>query len=257
MIQPISALKGFAMEASDGRMGNIVDFLFDDASWKVRWLVVDCGTWLKRRKVLIHPSAVSYVNLLDEQFEVNLTKARVEGSPEWGEHQPVSQRMQNRLYDYYGWDPLWGGPYLGAAVGGMASPIAPTPYLGFQTGAAQSFDIDESELGEPHLRSVVEVIGYHIHALDGDIGHVEDLLLDEEDWRLRYFVVDTRDWWFGKHVLIEAASVKDIEWSDRHVFLDVSRERVKSSPPWDPMVSFNELYRKQLHEHYGWPLTPH
>src|ERR1700685_2035912 len=104
VLQVISALKGFAIEATDGRIGTVVDFLFDDASWKVRWLVVDCGSWLKGRKVLLHPSAVSYAGLEDEQFELKLTVAQVEGSPNWQEHQPVSQQMQNRLYDYYGWD---------------------------------------------------------------------------------------------------------------------------------------------------------
>ena len=98
MLEAISALKGFAIEATDGRMGTVVDFLFDDASWKLRWLVVDCGSWLKgRRKVLIHPSAVAYVALEDEQFDVELTKAQVEGSPELLEHQPVSRRMESRL----------------------------------------------------------------------------------------------------------------------------------------------------------------
>src|ERR1700722_18621345 len=107
MLQAISALKGFAIEASDGRMGTAVDFLFDDASWRVRWLVVDCGKWLKERKVLIHPSAVSYTAIADEEFNVELTKAQVEASPELLEHQPVSRKMEGKLYEYYGWDPLW------------------------------------------------------------------------------------------------------------------------------------------------------
>jgi hypothetical protein len=193
MLQVISPLKGFSIGASDGLLGTVVDFLFDDVSWKVRWLVTDCGTWLNERKVLIHPSAVTYLDSGDQQFEVNRTKARILRSPQWGEHPPVSQQMQNRLFDYYGWDPLWGGPYLGGALGTMASPMAPAPYLGFHTGAVQSFDIGESELGEPNLRSVAEVIGYHIHAVDGGIGHVENFMLDEIEWRLLYLVVDTRD----------------------------------------------------------------
>ena len=95
MLQVISALNGYTIEATDGPMGTVVDFLFDDASWKVRWLVVDCGTWLKGRKVLIHPPAVSNAGLEDERFDVALTKAQVEGSPSWRDHQPVSQQMQN------------------------------------------------------------------------------------------------------------------------------------------------------------------
>ena len=108
MLQVISALKGFAIEATDGRIGTVVDFLFDDVSWKVRWLVVDCGTWLKGRKVLIHPPAVSYAGLEDEQFDVKLTKAQVESSPSWQEHQPVSQQMQTSAIR-----PLWLGSRLG------------------------------------------------------------------------------------------------------------------------------------------------
>lgn len=252
MLQVISALKGFAIEATDGRIGTVVDFLFDDRSWKVLWLVVDTESWLKGRKVLIHPSAISYAGLDHEQFEVRLTKAQVRGSPELFEHQPVSAQMQARLYDHYDWDPLWGGPYLGGVMGAMASPMMEPPYLGFQTGAESSFGIDDSELGDPHLRSIVEVIGYHIHAVDGPIGHVENFMFDSDDWTLHYFIVDTRDWWFGKHVVIAMQAVTSVEWSDRRVSLNVTREQVETSPMWDPLVAFNEFEKTHLHDHYGW-----
>jgi hypothetical protein len=201
MLEAISALKGFAIEATDGRMGTVVDFLFDDASWKLRWLVVDCGSWLKGRKVLIHPSAVSYVALEDQQFDVQLTKAQVEGSPELLEHQPVSRRMESRLYDYYGWDPLWEeAPDLVPISGAMASPLSAPPWLGAQRRDEPSRDVDAAA-DDDHLRSVVEVIA----------------------------------------------------WSERQVQLDVSRQQVEASPPWDPLVAFDEIYAKRLHEHYGWP----
>jgi hypothetical protein len=122
MLQVISPLKGFAIEASDGRIGTIVDFLFDDTSWKVRWLVISRGTWLTGPKVLIHPSAISREDLEHQQFVVALTKAQVEDSPELLEDQPVSQQMENQLYSYYGWDPLWGGANLSALPGGRLRP---------------------------------------------------------------------------------------------------------------------------------------
>jgi uncharacterized protein YrrD len=253
MLQAISGLKGFAIEATDGKMGAVVDFLFDDASWKVRWLVVDCGSWLKGRKVLIHPSAVSYVVLEDEKFDVELTKAQVEGSPELLEHQPVSRQMESRLYDYYGWNPIWDeAADLVPISGAMASPLSAPPLLGAQRRDEPPQDVAATG-DDDHLQSIVEVTGYHIHAIDGEIGHVENLLFDDEDWSLHYFVVDTSNWWFGKHVLISPHAVKAIEWSDRQVKLDVSRQQVEASPPWDPLVAFDEIYAKRLHEHYGWP----
>jgi hypothetical protein len=253
MPQVISPLKGFAIEATDGRIGTVVDFLFDDASWKVRWLVVDCGSWLRGRKVLIHPPAVSFADLEDRRLEVKLTKAQVEGSPAWREHQPVSTQMQAGLYDYYGWDSAWGAPYLGGTMGAMASPLMGAPYFGFAGKAETHADFAESERGDPHLRSVFEIVGYHIHATDGGIGHVEDFLFDKADWSLQYFVVDTSNWWFGKRVLIAPSAVTGIAWSDRKVQLDVSRDKIKSSPPWDPLVAFNESDKTHLHDHYGWP----
>ncbi len=130
MLQVISPLKGFAIEASDGAIGTVADFLFDDASWKVRWLVIDCGTWLIGRKVLIHPSAILREDLEEQQFDVALTRAQVEGSPELSEDQPVSQQMESQLYSYYGWDPLWGGANLSAIPGAMASPLLAPHYMG-------------------------------------------------------------------------------------------------------------------------------
>ena len=162
MLQVISPLKGFAIEASDGRIGSVVDFLFDDASWKVRWLVVDCGTWLTGRKVLIHPSAISREDLEEQQFVVALTKGQVKGSPELSEHEPVSQQMESQLYSYYGWDPLWPGPYLSSAMpGAMAWPLLAPRYMGLGvTDEAETHsDGPISQGANPHLRSVDEVTG--------------------------------------------------------------------------------------------------
>ena len=217
MMQIILPLKGFAIEAKDGKMGTISDFLFDDATWRVRWLVIDCGTWLTGRKVLIHPSAIARLDLQLQQFVVSLTKAQVEGSPELAEDQPVSQQMENRLYAYYGWDPLWSGLYLGAAPGAMAGPYMAPPYFGAGlTGEAHGGDV-ELQGADPHLRSVDEVTGYHIHAVDGEIGHIENFMIDDADWSIHYFVVDTRNWWVGKRVLMSPLAVRSIDWFDRHV----------------------------------------
>jgi hypothetical protein len=254
MLHVISALKGFAIEATDGRIGTVVDFLFDDRSWKVRWLVVDCGSWLAGRKVLIHPSAISYAGFEYQRFEVTLTKAQVQGSPALLEHQPVSQQMQSHLYDYYGWDPDWSGSYFGGTMGGMAPSMMAPPSLGAQTRAEpRTAGAAAPEGSDPHLRSVVEVIGYYIQATDGEIGYVENFMLDNEDWSLQYLTVYTSSWWLGKSVLIAPHAVTGIDWFNRQVQLDVSREKVKLSPSWDPLVGLDESSRTDLHAHYDWP----
>jgi sporulation protein YlmC with PRC-barrel domain len=253
MLQAISAFKSYAIEASDGKIGSVSDFLFDGEKWQVRWLVVDTGTWLTERKVLLQPSAIVQIDYEGQKLKTTLTKAQVAGSPDILEHQPVSRQMERELYNYYGWDPLWGGDYLGGSAGAMAAPLAAEPYFGIAS-AREAADIDPVPPGEDaHLQSIEEVSGYHIEAADGDIGHVENFLVDSAAWAIRYLIVDTSNWWMGQHVLMSPHAVKEIDWSDRHVLLNVTRDQVKASPPWDPLKLMDQTGMKQLHEHYGWP----
>jgi hypothetical protein len=246
-----SAFKGYTLEASDGGIGTVSDLLFDDSTWQVRWLVVDTGKWLPGRAVLIHPSAIGEPDHVREKLPVTLTKAQVKDSPDLLQDRPVSQQMESNLYDYYGWDPLWGGGYFGA--GAMASPPVPMPYLG--GAAVREAGIIEARLndGDPHLRSIAAVKGYHIHARDGEIGHVENFLIDDASWGIRYLIIDTRNWWPGKHVLMSPYAVREISWSDEQIELDVTRDQVKASPAWNPMDMIDQIYEEELHRHYDWP----
>jgi hypothetical protein len=161
--------------------------------------------------------------------------------------------MESELYDYYGWDPLWGGDYLGGAAGAMATPLASEPYFGIGS-ARQAADVDPVPLEQDsQLQSFNEVDGYRIHAADGDIGHVENFLIDSANWTIRYVMVATSNWWMGQHVLVSPHAVREIDWSDRHVDLNVTRDQVKASPPWDPEKLMDQDYMKRLHGHYGWP----
>src|SRR5450631_240068 len=105
MLWNAASLKGYAIEASDGRLGTVSDFLFDDTSWLVRWLVVDTGNWLSGRKVLLPPSVLGILNPEAEQFSVHLTKQQVKDSPGVDTNLPVSRQSEGYVYDYYGWSP--------------------------------------------------------------------------------------------------------------------------------------------------------
>jgi hypothetical protein len=245
-----SALEGYAIEANDGRVGTVDDVLFDDRTWLVRWLVVDAGTWLTGRKVLIHPSALGKADYRAQRLPVNLTMAQVKASPAAYEDQPVSRQMESSLYDYYGWDPVWGGSIFG---GGTMPQAFASPYLGgIAVREAAGIEARRDE-GDPHLRSIHAVTGYHVHAKDGSIGHVESFLVDDESWGIRYIVVDTSNWWFGQHVLISPYAVREISWPDGRVELDTSREQVKASPTWNPAEFVDRAYEERLHSHYAWP----
>ena len=74
------------------------------------------------------------------------------------------------------------------------------------------------------------VQGFHVHATDGHIGHVDDFLFDESAWQLRYIVVDTSNWLGGKWVAVAPASVTRIDWSNRELHMSLTRAEIRDSP---------------------------
>jgi sporulation protein YlmC with PRC-barrel domain len=252
MLQLGLTLKGYAIMASDGRIGAVNDLLFDDVTWKIRWLVIDTGDWLPGRKVLVHPSAIGTADNEQQELSVNLTKAQIEGSPTVFDDQPVSQQMQLHLYDYYQWDPSWGGSYFGASPNAIAAPFSTPPLFGGAERDEAGLE-PATEGGDPHLRSLGVVTGYHVKASDGEIGHVEDFLVDETSWDIRYVLIDTKNWWPGQHVLLSPFAVQDVSWSEEQIQVNVTGDQVKASPPWTTLEAINQAYEVGLHKHYGWP----
>ena len=250
MLRNPSAIKGYAIAASDGRLGTVSDFLFDDASWLVRWLVVDTGNWLSGRKVLLPPSVLEQLDPNGREFAVGLTMQQVKDSPDIDTERPVSRQIEANIYNYYCWQPYWSMGFLmdGYGYGGGARAVSPVPesrLLAEDIAAAQRSNDD------PHLRSVEAVTGYHVHASDGEIGHVQDFLVEDADWSIRYLVVDTQNWWPRKRVLISPRSVREIDWTDNLVNLNVDRQRVKDSPTYDASTTVDQVYEKNSHSYYG------
>ena len=241
MLRLVSSLKGYRIEATDGAIGTVADLLFDDTTWKLRWLVVDTGGWLGGARVLIHPSMIGISDDEAETLSVRLSQVQVKNSPGRLADRPVSQQMEDDLYDYYGWDPLWAGSYFGPDSGKARRAQA----------SAGGRTINPE--GDPHLRSVLAVTGYHVQARDGEIGHVQDFLIDDQNWLLNYLVVDTSNWWVGKHVLVSPYAVTEISYATSKVMLNISRDRVKTSPEWVVADPTGEPYQRQLHDHYQWP----
>ena len=259
-----SALKGYAIEASDGRLGSVKTVLFDDQSWNIRWLVIDTGHWLSGRQVLVHPSAIAQVDVAAEALHLALTKAQIEASPDIERDQPVTMQMESQLHSYYGWDPyrapnFYGAGLIGAGTMGLGMPGLGVnggyggPSLSGQQEMAEDTIQMRSDDGDPHLRSMSSVTGYHILATDGEIGHVENFLIEDTTWSIRYLIIDTQNWWPGEHVLMSPYAVKSIDYTNEQVQVTVTRAQVKSNPSWDPAKIIDEAYERQLHGHYGWP----
>ena len=147
--------------------------------------------------------------------------------------------------------PDWGDDYFG--MSSIELPLSTSLYF-TETSMHKNADIVLAlNDGDPHLRSIAAVTGYHIHASEGHIGHIENFFIDDVSWGIRYLIIDMKNWWPGKHVLMSPYAVREISWSKHEVWLDVSSEQVTSSLPWNPLDVIDRGYEERLHSHYGWP----
>lgn len=239
MRQPykLGSLTGYALQARDGEIGKLKQIYFDDQYWMVRYFVVHTGSWLLGQDVLIAPVVVTAVDEENQCLEVNLTREQIKNCPPLNAALPVSRHYEQEYYRYYGWEPYWGD----------ASLIGRVPVMPPVSAAAE----EPQEPEHPHLHSSEEVTGYHIHAHDDDIGHVEDFIVEAPDWEIRYLEVDTRNWLPGKHVLVEPAWIRQVDWANQKVTVDLLREAIETAPPYDPDKILSREYQVALYSHYG------
>lgn len=210
MIRSVIDLQGFAIHATDGDLGKVNELYFDDDTWTIRYLVVQTGTWLSGRRVLISPISVHEADWQNRQILMSLTQDQVRNSPDIDTAKPVSRQYEREFYKYYGWDCYW---------------ISPGIY---------EYGNKRDDTQNQHLRSTKEVIGYHILAKDGEIGHAEDFLFDDESWRIKYLLVDTSNWRLDKKVIVSPTLIRDIVWAERQIVVDLEREEIQTSPMFDP-----------------------
>ncbi|WP_114284426.1 PRC-barrel domain-containing protein [Sulfitobacter sp. DFL-23] len=251
-MQRSSDIIGYSLRAKDGAIGSITDILFDDRHFGLRWVVIDTGTWLPGRKVLLPPTALGTPDPATREYPVDLTLSEIEDAPGLETDQPVSRQLETDIYGFYGWHPYWYGGYGYAMVGGV-QPAGLTP--GQTVDRQQAKLAQEQQKGDGHLHSVEEVTGYYVEATDDNIGHIEDFVIDESSWAVRYLVIDTKNWWPGKMVLISPDWLRGIAWTDGKVHVGVTRDKVKDSPEFDPSTTIDRKYEESIHAHYGY--TPY
>jgi len=255
MLRRLDDLEGYPIEATNGAIGQVTDFLFDDEAWVVRYIVVETGEWLSNRRVLISPIAIGQPAWSYRTLRVPMTTDQVRNSPDVDTHKPVSRQYELGYFGYYGYYPYyWGNAGLwgerddpGALRSGRGSV---EPHTVAEDRARLELEVDQHRNDDPHLRSTNAVRHYHIKASDGDIGHVQGLLLDEDTWAIRYLIVDTSNWWLGHKVLIAPQWIEGVSWSERTVSINLRRDAIKGSPPYDSGRTVHRDEEARLYNHY-------
>lgn len=213
MLIPTKRAFGTAVDAEDGKLGTLCDLVFDDQTWNVTSLVLDAGTWLHSYRLTIPPSLIHRRQWSDHRLLISgLTREKVMEQPGTQKHDPAVETGALGDMGVVAWDFFW-------------IDVAPHPW---------------EAPADPHLHGVREVTGYHLDATDGPLGHVADFVLDDEQWRMAFLVVDTRNWWPGKHVVISPVRVAGLDRHQRILHLNLSRSEIEHSRPWDGTAPLSE-----------------
>ena len=255
MMRSTKHMKRFEITATDGPIGSVEDFYFDDERWAMRYVVVDTGKWLPGRRVLISPLSIARAEWGEQRLLLSITRDQVKNSPDVDTHKPVSRRHESEYLDHYAYPYYWGHAGLwGAHAYPMLPPREPSPEeLARQRARKAEENRKAAEQGDTHLRSASEVSGYAIGATDGDLGQVDDFLFDDSSWAIRYLVVDTNNWWFGKHVLVAPDWITEISWPDRSVLVNVTRAWLKKAPQYDGAEHVDRQWEAAYYQHLEQP----
>ena len=203
---------GAVLEGDRGRLGALYDILFDDQSWKVRHLVVSIDRWFYGRQVLIDPQMVERAEWQERKLLVRMTRDQIRRCPPAEADLPVARRRDMDAARILVWEAYWTG----------------------------TVDTSVESEGDPHLRSTKVLTGLHIHCTNGLLGHVDDFVVDDRTWTISRLVVETRNWWPGKRVLVEPSAIDSIHWEDGEIYLTLPRDAVFSRPAYEGADAIEE-----------------
>ncbi|WP_147425754.1 PRC-barrel domain-containing protein [Mucilaginibacter gracilis] len=227
MKRDINSLIGYKIAATDGDLGTVKDFYFDDKTWTIRYLVVETGGWLSSRKVLISPQSVLTDYGTTGKFSVSLTTEQIKNSPDIDTDLPVSRQQEEILHMHHSWENYWESTFFGGGNTADAIPAVEVENANDDELPKATYDVS--------LQSAKNVSGYHIHAIGGEIGHLNNYILDDQTWTITDLVIDTANMIGGKKVLVPVSNVDALQWSNYEVYLNITPEAVENSAVYIPV----------------------
>jgi hypothetical protein len=241
----------YTAEGSDGELGPVVDFYFDAFNWEVRYLVVDAEPAAFGQRVPLAPDAIVAVDHDGQRVEFDLDADQVRRSPTVEESIPLGRRAESELAKHFGWQTYWEDyPERASDPHAAEVPLSSVPDDPAAPESRTERHPPETDLA---LRSATEVFGYAVEALDGTPGQLLDLLVDPEEWVVRYLVVGTEDAPEGRPVLVSPSWVQEIDWDQKRLHVDISADQVTQAPEWQPGQPVDRAFEERVHDHYGRP----
>lgn len=240
MLDKARALLQYKLSSKHEEIGRVKAFYFDDRQWVIRYLVADTGAWLAGRQVLISPYALDAVSRKRHRIVLGVSKRQIEDAPSLDPEQSVSPQFEDAYFGFYAWPKYWRGPYT------WGSSLHP------DRSRRHGTDGTAGKVGRSrHVRRSSELIEAYMQTTDGEMGYVQDLIIDDDTWAIRYLVVSTQNWWPGKRVLVSSQWIQHVRWERSEIFVALSADTIRKAPEYTEQVPITREYETRLHGHYG------
>ena len=238
MYRSLKQIQHYSLLTKNEEACKLEDLFFNETTWKTQYLVVKTGSFFSARNVLLNPVIVEKIIDADKKIQLLISNDHVKKCPSVNSVLPISLEAELLLAKYWEWIPK-----------DAEGPLPPEAGHSIEVEAeTESKDLSE-RAAESKLRSYEEVKGYTIYAPDGHFGHIEDFLFDD-DWLIRYAVVDTRNWIPGKRVLLPVGQIEEVKWAEHSLHVEASCELVKSAPAYDESKGVTPEDEEAVRNHF-------
>jgi sporulation protein YlmC with PRC-barrel domain len=229
MLMSLAELVGFSIQAADGQIGKVSDFYFDEKEWIVRYLIDQTGSWFSRRQVVIAPACIVKIDIGKKEIVTGLTRSQVENSPRIDLGKPLAQDEEQQIINYYHWP-----DYKSLTKEWMMQ---------------RNMAADKISSG-PNLHSSQTITGYHIITREEEVGFVENMIVDDKNWMIRYLVIDANFGLESKKILIAPDWIDTINWHERDMSVNIATKKMSECPTFDLSMPIRREYENLLYEHF-------
>jgi hypothetical protein len=236
MFYEMKSFKKYSLCGLDGSIGKVKDVLFNDQKWDVRYLVADTGNWLRERQILIKPEFLASVDHDLHCITVKLTRKQIEDSPPLSSDKPVNCQYDKEYNRFFGF------------MEGLNSlPIMKSGKTDLDRQSEEEI-LEDERSWDQHLRSLSASTGLVIEAMDGEVGSIEDFIVEDKNWNVRYLVIKTLKWWPGKKLLVSPQWITMINWGTSKLFVNINREPFKELQEYTSLDVLTRDYEIKLHK---------
>ncbi|PSL50806.1 PRC-barrel domain protein [Salsuginibacillus halophilus] len=246
MLFEAKKLRNFGVITSDGELGKIDDVYMDEDQWVIRYLVVNRKPLLPGGKVLVSPIAVERMDINGQTIHLNVTKEELEEAPGKEEAEPITRKKELELHHHFGYGYYW------PAQGMWGSFPYPHQLRVEAPHHQRPQELPNEE--EIKVRSLKEMTGdwsgYDVEGSDGDIGTIDDVIVEDDTWNIRYISVDTGRLFSTGHAVLSSSWILHTEDEEKKVRVKMARHEVQAAPEYVPGQPLDREFEERLFDHY-------